>query len=740
MADAFTNFAKSTLLAGIAPATTTLTVQAGDGALFPTAGAGQTFRFVLQNAANQREVCICTLRTGDVFNTITRNAEGTAALTWNAGDKVGHRLTAAQLNNILVSSDLQQNTKTWCGTAGGTVNALTLTPAPAVTAMVAGHKFIFKTSGVNTTPVTFAVSGLAPFAGQNNGVALNPGDLEASKWYEVLYDGVNGQIKKYQIAVPALATAKGDLISFDGSLYARVAVGTDNQAVLADSTQTTGLRYVTLGAGSVRQSVQQGVQDANGYANMLTTGAGLRPGLSATAKACIIAFASGFGQAGAADLVSTISADVADPLAADLKLSNTAFVHASYTSPVAVAWGSCYVPPDYGYAFDRSRGALLNFEGVNGAVTTTDDFGNTWTLNNGAQISTAKFKFGTSSLLLDGVNDTATSSSFTSLGDGSWEMSAWFNINALPGVGNQAILFGAQNAGGFNVLVYLNNVAGTTKLDLNVSSNGTSEDIANGVAGTNTVWTLNQWNKVRLVFDALAGTYKVYLSLNAAAETADISVASAARALGVTSFVIGGATASFFNGNIDAFRFIRAATNTTTETPAAVAPAIGDYPYHWFSIPDMKMYEATAASAVAGVNPTLTARNRCFIGEADTSGAAVTAVRSYALRGKYFAEFTPAGPSQTIKSHNIGIRPAVRVALVCTTKDASGGHFVGDEVIASSYYDGTSFRLWCVVTDRNSAFFDNSASGLSIGDRSGATFTNITYANWKVRMYCERNF
>lgn len=247
MADAFTNFARSTLVGGLAPATTTLTVQAGDGALFPVAGGGQTFRFVLQNSANQREVCICTLRTGDVFNTITRNAEGTLALTWNVGDRVGHRLTAAQLNNILVSSDLQQNTKTWCGTAGGTANALTLTPAPAITAMVAGHKLIFKTGALpNTTAVTIAVSGLATFAVQNSGVALVPGALTANTWWEVLYDGVAGQLKKYVIGIEtAVLTAKGSLLAASASnIPVERTVGSDGQALSADSSQTSGLVYI----------------------------------------------------------------------------------------------------------------------------------------------------------------------------------------------------------------------------------------------------------------------------------------------------------------------------------------------------------------------------------------------------------------------------------------------------------------------------------------------------------------
>lgn len=247
MADAYTNFAKSTLAGGLAPATVALTVQVGDGALFPAAGAGATYRCVLQNAANQREVILVTARAGDVFTTIVRAQEGTAALTWNAGDRVGHRLTAAGLNNLMFAGNLQANTPTWCGVAGGTANALTLTPTPAITVYAAGMKFIFKTgAAANTTPVTIAISGLATFAAQNNGAALVAGALPANTWWEVLYDGAAGQLKKYSLALEvATLTAKGSLVSASAaSTPAERTVGTDGQVLAADSSQASGLSYI----------------------------------------------------------------------------------------------------------------------------------------------------------------------------------------------------------------------------------------------------------------------------------------------------------------------------------------------------------------------------------------------------------------------------------------------------------------------------------------------------------------
>jgi hypothetical protein len=87
----------------------------------------------------------------------------------------------------------------WCGTAGGTANALTLAPTPAITAYAAGQVFRFKSSASgNSAATTVAVSGLTTQAIQNQGVALTGGEIETSKWYEVWYDGAAFQLMAVQ--------------------------------------------------------------------------------------------------------------------------------------------------------------------------------------------------------------------------------------------------------------------------------------------------------------------------------------------------------------------------------------------------------------------------------------------------------------------------------------------------------------------------------------------------------------
>lgn len=80
------------------------------------------------------------------------------------------------------------------GTVGGTADAITLTPTPAITAYTTLGKFRFKASGDNTTTATLAISGLAAKTIKKlfNGALSNleAGDIESSSIVEVVYESV----------------------------------------------------------------------------------------------------------------------------------------------------------------------------------------------------------------------------------------------------------------------------------------------------------------------------------------------------------------------------------------------------------------------------------------------------------------------------------------------------------------------------------------------------------------------
>lgn len=92
-AELLTNFASSTLTAGINAAAVSLTIKATDAAKFPVPTASQGFAVVLQRRnTGEREVVYCSARAAGVL-TVTRAQEGTAALTFVASDIVSVRWT-----------------------------------------------------------------------------------------------------------------------------------------------------------------------------------------------------------------------------------------------------------------------------------------------------------------------------------------------------------------------------------------------------------------------------------------------------------------------------------------------------------------------------------------------------------------------------------------------------------------------------------------------------------------------
>lgn len=83
----------------------------------------------------------------------------------------------------------------WCGTAGGTADALALTPAVGVTAYQSGARFSFVAASANTGAVTVSVDGLASIALTKNGnTALAANDLQIGRLYQIQYDGVRFQL------------------------------------------------------------------------------------------------------------------------------------------------------------------------------------------------------------------------------------------------------------------------------------------------------------------------------------------------------------------------------------------------------------------------------------------------------------------------------------------------------------------------------------------------------------------
>ena len=92
-----TNNAKGTLSAGINSSITSLTLNSGQGALFPSPTGTDYFYITLVDTSNNTEIVQCTSRSGDILS-IIRARDGTTARSFAQGDRVELRVVAAYLN------------------------------------------------------------------------------------------------------------------------------------------------------------------------------------------------------------------------------------------------------------------------------------------------------------------------------------------------------------------------------------------------------------------------------------------------------------------------------------------------------------------------------------------------------------------------------------------------------------------------------------------------------------------
>ncbi|MGP8849192.1 gp53-like domain-containing protein [Enterobacter asburiae] len=128
------NNAQSVLAAGISASATSLTLNTGTGALFPSPVSGTSFfKLTLIDAATGQlsEIVHVTAKSGDVL-TIVRGQEGTTARAWSANDIAANMLTAG---TILLLAQLESPSFTGTPT-GPTASTGTNTTQLATTAFV----------------------------------------------------------------------------------------------------------------------------------------------------------------------------------------------------------------------------------------------------------------------------------------------------------------------------------------------------------------------------------------------------------------------------------------------------------------------------------------------------------------------------------------------------------------------------------------------------------------------------
>jgi hypothetical protein len=161
-----------------------------------------------------------------------------------------HKLTGVSVGSAATDSlnlgQAQAEAFIWCGTAGGSADAITLSPSPAITAYAAGQRFVWMaSSSVNTGATTVAISGLSTIALQNNGAALVAGNHAASK----MFIGILNTTSTVQIMQVQNSGTISNLTVSGTSLLTGVTTHGDDVVSDTDSTDdlgTTGVRWANL--------------------------------------------------------------------------------------------------------------------------------------------------------------------------------------------------------------------------------------------------------------------------------------------------------------------------------------------------------------------------------------------------------------------------------------------------------------------------------------------------------------
>jgi len=364
----------------------------------------------------------------------------------------------------------------------------------------------------------------------------------------------------------------------------------------------------------------------------------------------------------------------------------------TFTPPAAGSLTMDNIVPDY-----TPTNLFMDFS----SSLTEDKYNNTVSVIGNPTLSGGKY-------VGDGSGDGLKCSTITTLGQDKWCIEGRFKQNDL----NQGIIIGASS--NYGIRLYFG-----SRLLIYLSSNGSSDDIANGVQGSKTDFNTTNEYHIALEFDG--NTYKVYVD-----GVADISITSSSKIYSILTallFGINGVNTQSLNGTIDDLRVTIG--NVRYGAAGFTPPAVGSLSpdQYWEDTNTGKMYYGSPAS--------WTEVEAVFLGEINTNASAVTDSRTYAYnRYEESAELT-AGQAAGKKeyTHNIGFKvdPA-KVKTKLINKIPEIGYTIDEEV--NGYDINSSYSPIHFYSLESSTIGYATAGGFVITSKTG-TPTTLTANNWK---------